>query len=276
MRIVLCLVAVLVGVVVIWLAMGQRQLRHEVHDLRAQNEALKTQMAQRPGISATDLVEAEWRLQQTWATIAAAEARLTNLLSQVSASDPTGIPPGSSGRPQIGTLVDLDLLTQPNPGPRPPASSHSPNGELLNRNWGPEQVVGAPNTDRGGDIVTAWASAQPDGGVEWLHVNYDQPVDIAEVRIRETYNPGAISKITAMLPNGREVTIWEGEEPQAEAPVDTSFAGTTRVQANSVKVYMDTRRVPGWNEIDAIELIGRDGTRQWAKSATASSTYAER
>jgi hypothetical protein len=42
-----------------------------------------------------------------------------------------------------------------------------------------------------------------------------------------------------------------------------------------VRVYLDTAKVPGWNEIDAVELIGRDGTRQWAVSATASSTYAQ-
>jgi hypothetical protein len=101
-------------------------------------------------------------------------------------------------------------------------------------------------------------------------------VDISEIRVRETYNPGAIAKITAFLPNGQEVTIWEGTEPIAEAPVDTAFSPLARVQANSVKIYMDTRRVPGWNEIDAVELIGADGTRQWASSATASSTYAER
>jgi hypothetical protein len=42
-----------------------------------------------------------------------------------------------------------------------------------------------------------------------------------------------------------------------------------------VKVYLDTARVPGWNEIDAVQIIGRDGSQQWAKHATASSTYAE-
>jgi hypothetical protein len=32
--------------------------------------------------------------------------------------------------------------------------------------------------------------------------------------------------------------------------------------------------VPGWNEIDAVELIG-DGIRQWAKSAAASSSFSD-
>jgi hypothetical protein len=100
-------------------------------------------------------------------------------------------------------------------------------------------------------------------------------VDIAEVRVRETYNPGAVSKITAWLPNGSEVVLWEGVEPQAAAPVEMSFQVPAGVNARSVKVYLDTARVPGWNEIDAVELIGRDGSHQWAKQASASSTYAE-
>ena len=39
-------------------------------------------------------------------------------------------------------------------------------------------------------------------------------------------------------------------------------------------LHLDTTRVSGWNEIDAVELIGRDGSRQWATSAKASSSYA--
>ena len=40
------------------------------------------------------------------------------------------------------------------------------------------------------------------------------------------------------------------------------------------RVDFDRARVPGWNEIDAVELVGRDGSRQWATSAKASSSYA--
>jgi len=54
-------------------------------------------------------------------------------------------------------------------------------------------------------------------------------------------------------------------EPQPRPPASS----------HSVKVYLDTRRVPGWNEIDAVELVGRDGTRQWATAATAISTFVE-
>lgn len=153
-----------------------------------------------------------------------------------------------------------------------PAGS-PPNGSK--RSWGPEQAAGAPDTFQAGDISTAWAALERDAGEEWLQLEYERAVDIAEIRVRETYNPGAVSKITALLPNGGETTLWEGVEPPSEAPVEMTFQVPPGVNANSIKVYLDTRRVPGWNEIDAVELIGRDGTRQWAKQASASSTYAE-
>ena len=82
-------------------------------------------------------------------------------------------------------------------------------------------------------------------------------------------------KIAAVLPNGQETVLWEGVEPASQAPVNMSFSVPAGVPANQIKVYLDRRRVPGWNEIDAVELVGRDGSRQWATSAMASSSYAE-
>jgi hypothetical protein len=142
------------------------------------------------------------------------------------------------------------------------------------RGWGPEQVAGPPDTHQSGDISTAWASRSPDGGPEWLSANFDQPVELAEVRVRETYNPGAISKVTAMV-NGQEMTLWEGTAQGGSAPRDFVIRPPAGIQAQSVVVHLDTARVPGWNEIDAVELVGRDGSRQWASTVSASSTYAE-
>ena len=105
-------------------------------------------------------------------------------------------------------------------------------------------------------------------------MNYDNAVEIAEVRVRETYNPGAIARVAALLSNGQEVTLWEGTTPQAEPPLDTAFPVPPGTQGQSIKIYLDRTRAPGWNEIDAVELIGRDGSRQWAISASASSTFA--
>jgi hypothetical protein len=166
----------------------------------------------------------------------------------------------------------LVLLTEPaQPPPKP-----KPRRKLVQRPWSPEQAVGAPDTMQAGDNPTAWAPLSPNSGMQWLELEYEKPVEVAEIRVRQTFNPGAICKITVPDASGQETKLWEGKEPPTQAPVEMSFPAGCRVRTDKVKVYLDTRRVAGWNEIDAVELIGRDGTRQWAMDAKASSSYADR
>jgi beta-lactamase regulating signal transducer with metallopeptidase domain/regulation of enolase protein 1 (concanavalin A-like superfamily) len=178
--------------------------------------------------------------------------------------------------------------------------------------WGPEQATGAPDTDRAGDLPTAWAPLEPDAGREWLKVDFERAVSIAGVRVRQTFNPGAISKVAA-VENGRELVLWQGQDPTFSArgnidlillvdepcPDDASelikgyselsvlipvkiqvVNGSVEIDKDlvckSIKIYLDTTRKRGWNEIDAVQLFGKDGSRQWASHATASSTYATR
>lgn len=186
-------------------------------------------------------------------------------------------------------LAALELPSRPAPQPPPyelsaiqprrqPLSMPAPMAADFNfaRGWGHEQACGAPNTLQAGDHPTAWTSKLPDGGPEWLKLDYSNQVQLAEIRVRQTYNPGAISKVAAVLTNGEEVVVWEGVEDPARAPIETAFAVTGNVQARSVKVYLDTTRVPGWNEIDAVQIVGRDGSRQWASGSSASSNYGDR
>ncbi len=144
------------------------------------------------------------------------------------------------------------------------------------RSWGPEQATGPPDTHRAGDIQTAWATREPDGGHEWLLLTYDTAVDIAEVRIWETYNPGAVTEVAAIPEDGEEVVLWEGQDPTTQAPGELVIQAAEDVRARKVKVYLDTTLKHGWNEIDAVELVGKDATRQWASTASASSSYADR
>jgi len=261
--------AVVVAAAALWLGIHQAGLEARVASLLAQNQQLAHDLTNRLSANLDSMQEVQRRLDQTQSALAATEQRLSNLAAQKPSIPRTQpIPryfPGPLTPLPSGAVVE----------PRPPASSHSPTGELLTRSWGPEQALGPPDTTDAGDRPTAWATRSPTGGEEWLKLEFQRAVDVAEVRVRETYNPGAISKVTAFLANGQEVTIWEGEEPPGQAPLDTAFPASVPIRSSSVKVYLDTRRVPSWNEIDAVELVGRDGTRQWAFSATASSTYAE-
>jgi ankyrin repeat protein len=146
----------------------------------------------------------------------------------------------------------------------------------LDRKWGPEQATGEPDTHEAGDRTTAWAPRERNDGIEWLKLDYDRAVDIAEVRIRETFNPGAVVKVTALADAGEEQLLWAGQDPTTDAPAEFSIPSDGNVRGDAVMVYLDTSRRSGWNEIDAVELVGADGSRQWATSASASSTYAER
>jgi hypothetical protein len=195
-------------------------------------------------------------------TVAALEQRLNELSPKIE-------PKTNAPR----AIAEYNVRNPPPIEPTPP-EPEPPDPTTIKRNWGEEQVAGPPDTAEAMDAVTAWASRQPDGGPEWLQLDFETAVDVAEVRIRESFNPGAISKVTGLV-NGQEVVLWEGAAQGGAAPRDFVVPVDGHLQANSVVVHLDTARVPGWNEIDAVELVGKDGTRQWARSASASSSYAD-
>ncbi|MHC4213405.1 MAG: LamG domain-containing protein [Planctomycetota bacterium] len=149
------------------------------------------------------------------------------------------------------------------------------------RSWGPEHATGVPDTHRTGDIPTAWASLTPDGQDEWLMLEYEKAILPRRIDIYETFNPGAVSRITFFREDSgetEEIEVWRGVDPTAvgsgrgvsQIPVELAY------KINKVKIYLDSRRVKGWNEIDAVGIVDSSGQVHWAKSATASSTYAER
>lgn len=142
--------------------------------------------------------------------------------------------------------------------------------------WSPDQATGEPNSLKAGDQKTAWASLSQDKGAEWIKLEYKTPMEVKMVRIYENFNPGAVSKVTGFDKAGMEVLIWEGKEPAKTAPNIFEVKPASKLVSQSIKVYLDTTRVKGWNEIDAVQLVGSDDSKQWATQASASSTYATR
>jgi hypothetical protein len=144
-----------------------------------------------------------------------------------------------------------------------------------NRAWGPEQAVGAPDTNMAGDIQTAWASQQPDGQEEWLMLEYAEPVVPKEIHVHETFNPGAVYRATAFKLDGSEVEVWKGKDPSAGKDIGTSILPVKiTFKTARVKLYIDSANVPGWNEIDAVGIKDGQGKLTWAVAAEASSTFA--
>jgi len=209
---------------------------------------------------ATGSARDDTTLQRALARVTALETQLQNLSR------------GNGGRvPWVPTVPEYD----PTRPPTPADPAQAPTNAAPKRGWGPEQITGPPDTHQAGDVSTAWASREPDGGAEWLWADFEHPVELAQVRIRETFNSGAISKVTAVI-NGQQIVLWEGNAVTGQAPRDFVVNAPSGINAQSVVVHLDTSRVSGWNEVDAIELVGTDGSRQWASVVNASSSYADR
>lgn len=125
--------------------------------------------------------------------------------------------------------------------------------------WSAQQATGAPNTPDGGDYVTAWASAGADDGVETLELLYEHKVVPSAVEIYESYYPGAVVQIEAYdEESGDWIILWEGEGVVTDAP--TIFSPELEAvdfATDSIRLTLDTSLVTGFNEIDAVQLLGR-------------------
>ena len=111
-------------------------------------------------------------------------------------------------------------------------------------------------------------------------MTFPDRVSPTSIEIHETFNPGALTKVSVFNPIGAEVVVWSGVDPTpvtagrgiSRIPVDVPF------RTDKVKIYLDSPRVPGWNEIDAVGMnyvFFWWEVTQWAKAASASSSYAK-
>ena len=121
------------------------------------------------------------------------------------------------------------------------------------------QATGEPNVLAASDNPAAWTSQEADGTTETLELTYEHAVRPSGVNIYESYNPGAVTLVEAFDVEADEwMTLWEGSEPTEEAlrifspQFETPAFATTRI-----RLTLDSDAVGGWNEIDAVELVGR-------------------
>jgi hypothetical protein len=124
--------------------------------------------------------------------------------------------------------------------------------------WSANQATGAPNVDKYGDDGKAWTSKTPDAGIEWLDLKYPKPVRAEEVRIRESCGSGAVIKVEVFDEQGAAHTAWAGNDPTTDLNYLIVKLPKTAYKTDRVKLTLATNVVPGWNEIDAVQLVGSD------------------
>jgi hypothetical protein len=136
------------------------------------------------------------------------------------------------------------------------ASTATASSEYQHDDWSAMQATGKPDTEGPGDARTAWASLTADGGEEWLELGYEAPVLPVRVRIHETYNPGAVVKVEARDGKGGWTLLWQGRDPVREGAGWCELDVAAPMAVRTIRITLDSANVPGWNEIDAVELIG--------------------
>jgi len=138
------------------------------------------------------------------------------------------------------------------------AASSSYQDAKGNTGYSPNQAVGAPNVDRYGDNGDSWVPKTEDAGIEWIDLKFPKPVHATEVRVRESCGSGAVIKVEVFDEQGAAHAVWAGNDPTKDLNYLMAKFPKTAFKTARVKVTLATNVVPGWNEIDAVQLVGTE------------------
>lgn len=120
------------------------------------------------------------------------------------------------------------------------------------------QALGAPNVyPRAGDIPQAWAPLSADAGIQHITLHFGEARPTSAVFWLETYNPGAVVRIDDLTDPAQPVTLFTGVSPSRGR--SGAMAVEIRLpqprSMHTVRLYLDTAAIVGWNEIDAVALM---------------------
>lgn len=123
--------------------------------------------------------------------------------------------------------------------------------------WAARQATGAPDVVGCEDDPRAWASLEA-GTKEWLELTYTTPVLPTMIRVYETWSPGSIVKVEVKDAAGQYTTIYTAQVTTPACP-RTLEIPVTGVMAKifAVRISVDQAAHQDWNEIDAVQLVGR-------------------
>lgn len=158
-----------------------------------------------------------------------------------------------------GTTVDVipkDRFDRMAPSWAAEASASS-NGAYADR------LLGWPDVfPRTAHANNAWYPYRPDRGTEWIQVNWNAPLDTRDIVVLETFHPGAIVAIDDVadflenkLGANDFVRLWSGTTPATSESRALRFRLATPRPIVALRIVLDTARVPGLNEIDAVGIV---------------------
>jgi hypothetical protein len=142
------------------------------------------------------------------------------------------------------------------------AADAEASSEWGSSDWVATQAAGGPNTPECGDFGTAWASSGSNT-VEWINLYVQVPVYPTEVHIIQTYNPDQVVRIDLIDMQGEFVTVYTGQPKVVDDPCPYLLSipiSQSDILVQGVRVTIDQSVLGlGWNEIDAVEIVGAPG-----------------
>lgn len=123
------------------------------------------------------------------------------------------------------------------------------------------QATGAPDVKVAGDAPEAWCPGARDDGFATLELEFATAAAATGVRVRQNVGPGAIHKVEAIAPDGSVHLWWQGRDPFLPGATRDFAWFVVRVPATAyavarVRLTLDLAAVAGWNQIDAVQLVG--------------------
>lgn len=123
-----------------------------------------------------------------------------------------------------------------------------------------KQVLGKPDKlPAWGPSNVAWAPQKNDNEFpEFIHVGFSVPIKIKQVAVGESYNPGSIIEILLYDVNGKKYTVYKNDTLTGRFSTGGGMFHVlfpiTEYEVKSVKVILNTKAIPGSNQIDCIGI----------------------
>ncbi len=132
--------------------------------------------------------------------------------------------------------------------------------EFANPEWSASQAAGAPDVTGCGDFQFAWASAASDS-IDTLEIVYSRMVFPFEIIIHQSFNADQVVKVEVLdQETGAYYTVMQKNPVQVDRPCPYQLIVAVdgiRFRTNTVRITVDQSQLGlGWNEIDAVQLIG--------------------
>lgn len=128
--------------------------------------------------------------------------------------------------------------------------------ELTPIQYSAQQALGQPNVlPAGGQNPGAWTPDKPKRA-EFIKLGYDKPMQIQQIAIAESYNPGALYKVYVYDEAGKEylVNTFNPMAVPLQGRMLNVFLDKTKYKVSAVKIEFDGSALPDYFSLDAVAI----------------------